>query len=102
MNRLGGDGSLHYSFRAVICRHLEQNSPRTGMWEHVRDTTALVGGDVSGLKCKAWSSGLWMGDMSIWLGSMSLSALCDKEWWWLVKQALKLHTHRLDEHTEAL
>ena len=28
MNMLGGDGSLHYSFRAVIRRHLEQN----GVW----------------------------------------------------------------------
>ena len=80
MNMLGGDGSLHYSFRAVIRRHLEQDGPRTGVWEHVRDTPALVGGDVSGLKCKAWSSELWTVGMSTWLQSMSLRSLCDKQW----------------------
>ena len=102
MNMLGGDRSLHYSFRAVIRRHLEQNGPRTGVWEHVHDTTALVGGDVSGLKCKAWSSELWTVDLGTWLQRMPLRALCHKEWWWLVKQALKVRTHDLQDRTAAL
>jgi len=56
MNTLGGDGSLHYSFRAVVRRHLEQLGPRTGVWEAVRGMSGLVGGDMSKLECcKAWT-----------------------------------------------
>ena len=86
MNALGGDGTLHYSFRAVIRRHLEQLGPRTGVWEAVRHTSALVGGGVCKLECKAWSTAPWTPDMAQWLQSVSLDQLCDNEWWWLMKR----------------
>mgnify|MGYP006902765953 CR=1 FL=1 len=68
---MDGDGSVHCSFHAAIRRHLEQHGPLTGVWEHVRDTPALVDSDVSGLRCKAWSPALWTVDMGKWLRSMS-------------------------------
>ena len=85
MKKLGGDGTLHYTFRAVVRRHLEQLGPRTGVWEAVRDTTALVVGDMSKLECKAWSTAPWTADMAQWLQSVSLDQLRDNEWWWLVQ-----------------
>jgi len=37
------------TLRAVVCRHLDQLAPRTGAWEAVHGTIALVGGDMSNL-----------------------------------------------------
>ena len=102
MNTLGGDGRLRHSFRAVVRRHLEQHGPRTGLWEAVRGTPALVSGDVSGLKCKAWSTAPWTHDMSKWMQSVPMDRLCRNEWWWLVKRALKHHRCSRMDHTTAL
>ena len=102
MDVLGGDGSLHHSFRAVIRRHLEEFGPRTGVWQHVCDSPALVHGDVLKLKCMAWSLAPWTVDMGEWLRSVSLQRLCDNEWWWLVKRVLKQRTFDLNNHNTAL
>ena len=102
MDALGGDGSVHHSFRAVIRCHLEVFGPRTGVWEHVCDSPGLVDGDVSRLKCMAWSPAPWTIGMRKWQRSVCLEHMCDNEWWWLVKMALKQRTPGSKHHTTAL
>jgi len=102
MNTLGGDGSLHYAFRAVIRRHLEQLGPRTGVWEAVRDVAALVGRKAFELQCKAWSTAPWTADMSDWLASVPMWQLCNNKWWWLVTLRLTHRTWNKYERLTAL